>query len=62
MGVEVVHGLFGEQRGVGGHDELDELAGLAETLLAVIDHVLDQLAIAQRLATEKHHGETLFVR
>ena len=62
VGIQIVHGLFGEQRGVGGHDEFDELAGLAETLLAVIDHVLDQLAVAQRFATKKHHGKTLFIR
>ncbi|MNZ76134.1 hypothetical protein D3C78_946320 [compost metagenome] len=62
MGIEVIHRFFGEQRGVGGHDEFDELARLAKTLLTIVDHVLDQLAVAQRFAAEEHHGETLFVR
>ncbi|MNR52572.1 hypothetical protein D3C85_1724340 [compost metagenome] len=52
MGIQVVHGLLGKQRGVGGHDEFDELARLAEPLFTIVDHVLDQLAIAQRFAAE----------
>ncbi|MNF26994.1 hypothetical protein D3C84_76410 [compost metagenome] len=62
VGVQIVHRLLGEQGGVGGHDKFDELASLAKTLLAVIDHVLDQFAIAQWLAAEEHYGEALLVR
>ncbi|MNE25794.1 hypothetical protein D3C80_1191350 [compost metagenome] len=62
VGIEVVDNLFVEQGRVGGHHELDALARFKETLLAVIDHVLDQLAVAQWLATEKHHGIAGLVR
>ncbi|MOA48542.1 hypothetical protein D3C78_1713000 [compost metagenome] len=62
MSIQIVHGFFGEQGGVGGHDELYKLACLTKALFTVIDHVLDQLAVAQRFATEEHHRETLFVR
>lgn len=44
------------------HHEFDKLAGGGKALLAIIDHVLDQLTIAQRLAAEEHHGEAFFVR
>ncbi|MNR09394.1 hypothetical protein D3C85_1255940 [compost metagenome] len=62
VGVEVVDDLFGEQRGVGGHDEFHELAGLTETALAVVHHVLDQRPVRQRLAAEEDHGVAILVR
>ncbi|KAF1855016.1 hypothetical protein Lal_00008416 [Lupinus albus] len=56
MGVEPVDDLLGEQRGVGGHDELHRLADLRETPLAVAHHVLDQRAVGERFAAEEHHA------
>ncbi|MNH01519.1 hypothetical protein D3C79_607400 [compost metagenome] len=61
VGIEPVDDLFGEQGGIGGHDELHLLARLGEAPLAVGDHVLDQWPVGQRLATEEHHAVALLV-